>query len=222
VARLHLLRVFCDEHGAGGNPLAVFLEGAEVPAPARQAVAADLGLSETVFVDDAERGELRIFSPAMEMPFAGHPTVGTAWLLAAERAPVPSLRVPAGEPRVRYEGGATFVAARPEWSPEFAWERLDSPADVEGLSGPPRGHDHIGAWAWIDEHAGTVRARVFPLRYGIAEDEATGSAAMILCSRLGRELEIRQGRGSRIRVRPLDGGYVEVGGASALDEVRDY
>ena len=63
MARLHLLRVFCDEHGAGGNPLAVFLEGGQVPASARQAVAADLGLSETVFVDDAERGRLRIFTP---------------------------------------------------------------------------------------------------------------------------------------------------------------
>lgn len=222
MARLHLLRVFCDEHGAGGNPLAVFLDGAEVPAPARQAVAADLALSETVFVDHAGRGELSIFSPSVEMPFAGHPTVGAAWLLAAERNPVPSLRVPAGELRVRYADGATFVAARPEWSPEFLWERLDSPADVEDLNGPRRGHDHIGAWAWIDERAGTVRARVFPVRYGIAEDEATGSAATILCAQLGRELEIRQGRGSRIRVRPLDGGYVEVGGASALDEVRDY
>jgi predicted PhzF superfamily epimerase YddE/YHI9 len=222
VARLHLLRVFCDERRTGGNPLAVFLEGSEVPAPARQAVAADLGLSETVFVDDAERGELRIFSPLLEMPFAGHPTVGTAWLLAAERGPVPSLRVPAGELRVRYEDGATFVAARPEWSPEFEWEQLDSPAEVEGLGGPPRGHDHLGAWAWIDERAGTIRARVFPVRYGIAEDEATGSAATILCSQLGRELEIRQGGGSLIRARPLDGGYVEVGGVSALDEVRDY
>jgi predicted PhzF superfamily epimerase YddE/YHI9 len=222
VPRLHLLRVFCDEHGAGGNPLAVFLDGAEVPAPARQAVAADLGLSETVFVDDAERGELRIFSPAVEMPFAGHPTVGAAWLLAAEHHPVSSLRVPAGELGVRYEDNATFVSARPEWAPEFEWERLDTPADVEGLSGPPRGHDHIGAWAWIDARAGTVRARVFPVRYGIAEDEATGSAATILCAQLGRELEIRQGRGSRIRVRPLDDGYVEVGGASVLDEVRDY
>jgi predicted PhzF superfamily epimerase YddE/YHI9 len=222
VARLHLLRVFCDQHAAGGNPLAVFLEGAEVPAPARQAVAADLRLSETVFVDDAERGELRIFSPAVEMPFAGHPTVGTAWLLAAERDPVPSLRVPAGELRVRYEDSATFVSARPEWPPEFDWEQLDSPADVEGLRGPPRGHDHIGAWAWIDERAGTVRTRVFPVRYGIAEDEATGSASAILCSQIGRALEIRQGRGSQIRVRPLDGGYVEVGGRSVLDEVRDY
>ena len=91
---------------------------------------------------------------------------------------MPWLRVPAGELRVRYEDGATFVAARPEWAPAFEWERLDSPADVEALGGPPGGHDHIGAWAWIDERAGTVRARVFPVRYGIAEDEATGSAAV--------------------------------------------
>jgi predicted PhzF superfamily epimerase YddE/YHI9 len=221
VARLHLLRVFCDEHGAGGNPLGVFLEGGQVPASARQAVAADLGLSETVFVDDAERGRLRIFTPTVELPFAGHPTVGTAWLLAAEGAPVTALHVPAGELGVRYEDGATFVSARPEWGPDFAWEQLDSPAAVEALTGPPRDHDHIGAWAWVDPGAGTVRARVFPLRYGIAEDEATGAAAAILCAQLGRALEIRQGRGSRISARPLDGGFVEVGGVSVLDEVRD-
>lgn len=221
MARLHLLRVFC-EHGAGGNPLAVFLEGGQVPASARQAVAADLGLSETVFVDDAERGRLRIFTPTVELPFAGHPTVGTAWLLAAERAPVTSLQVPAGQLGVRYEDGATFVSARPEWGPDFVWEQLDSPAAVEALTGPPRDHDHIGAWAWVDEGAGTIRARVFPLRYGIVEDEATGAAAAILCALLGRAIEIRQGRGSRIAARPLDGGFVEVGGASVLDEVRDY
>jgi predicted PhzF superfamily epimerase YddE/YHI9 len=222
VSRLHLLRVFCDDDGSAGNPLAVFLDGAEVPPAARQAVAADLGLSETVFVDDAERGELRIFTPTVELEFAGHPTVGSAWLLAAERRPVASLRVPAGELRVRYEDGAAFVTARPEWGPAFEWERLDSPADVEALAGPPREHDHLGVWAWIDEPSGTVRARVFPIRYGIAEDEATGSAATKLCAELGRELDIRQGRGSRIHTRPLGDGYVEVGGRSALDEVREY
>jgi predicted PhzF superfamily epimerase YddE/YHI9 len=222
VSRLHLLRVFCDDDESGGNPLAVFLDGVEVAPSARQAVAADLGLSETVFVDDAGRGELRIFTPTVELEFAGHPTVGTAWLLAAERDAVASLRVPAGDLRVRYEDGASFVAARPEWGPRFEWERLDSPAEVEALTGPPAGHDHLGVWAWADEAAGAVRARVFPLRYGIAEDEATGAAAVQLCARLGRELDIRQGRGSRIRVRPLDEGYVEVGGRSALDEVRGY
>jgi predicted PhzF superfamily epimerase YddE/YHI9 len=222
VSRLHLLRVFCDDDGSGGNPLGVFLEGREVAAAARQSVAADLGLSETVFVDDADRGELRIFAPAVEMRFAGHPTVGTAWLLAQEGHQVATLRVPAGEVRVRQEDGISYVAARPEWSPEFDWERLDSPAEVDALSGPPGGHDHIGAWAWLDEASGTVRARVFPVRYGIAEDEATGSAAALLCARLGREIDIRQGRGSRIRARPLDDGYVEIGGRAALDDVREY
>ena len=75
---LHLLRVFCSDHGSGGNALGVFLHGAELPPERRQAVAADLGLSETVFVDDAERGEVRIFTPAVELNFAGHPAVGTA------------------------------------------------------------------------------------------------------------------------------------------------
>jgi len=222
VARLHLLRVFCDERGEGGNPLAVFLDGDDVPATSRQAVAADLGLSETVFVDDVELGRLRIFTPAVELPFAGHPTVGTAWLLAAERSPVTALQVPAGELPVRYVDGRTFVSARPEWGPKFEWAQLASGADVEALTGPPAGHDHLGVWAWLDEAAATIRARVFPVRYGIAEDEATGSAAAVLCAQLGRAVEIRQGRGSLIVARPLADGFVELGGASALDELRDY
>lgn len=219
MARLHLLRVFCDENRAGGNALAVFLDGTQVPEGSRQAVAADLGLSETVFVDD---GTLRIFTPTVELPFAGHPTVGAAWLLAAEGAPVRSLRVPAGELRVRYEHDSTYVAARPEWGPAFEWRQLSAPADVDALSGPPDGHDHLGAWAWIDEAAGSIRARVFPLRYGIAEDEATGSAAALLCAQLDRTVEIHQGRRSRIEAGPLDDGYVEVGGTAVLDEVRDF
>jgi predicted PhzF superfamily epimerase YddE/YHI9 len=221
VSRLHVLRVFCDEHEEGGNLLAIFLAGSDVPPASRQAVAADIGLSETVFVDDAERGELRIFAPAVEMPFAGHPTVGSAWLLARELKPVRSLHVPAGELGVRYGDDATFVTARPEWAPAFEWRQLESPAAVDALDGPG-GHDHLGVWAWIDETAGTVRARVFPVRYGIAEDEATGSAAVLLSAQLDRALEIRQGRGSLIRVRPLGDGSVEVGGVCVLDEVRDY
>ena len=222
MTRLHLLRVFCGKDDSAGNPLAVFLDGGEVPAAARQGVAADLGLSETVFVDDPRSGAVRIFSPTVEMPFVGHPTVGTAWLLAAERDPVASLLLRAGEVPVRYDGGDAFVSARPEWAAHFEWDQLDSPAEVEALAGPPRGHDHIGAWAWIDEEGGTVRARVFPVRYGIAEDEATGAAAVLLCARLDRPIEIHQGRGSVIHARPAADGYVEIGGRSVLDEVREY
>src|SRR5687768_7590325 len=113
---LHLLRVFCADDGSGGNPLGVFLQGAEVPDERRQAVAADLGLSETVFVDDAARGEIRIFTPAVELDFAGHPAVGAAWLLEDATA----LRPPAGELPVTREGEVVFVAARPEWGPPHA------------------------------------------------------------------------------------------------------
>jgi hypothetical protein len=47
----------------------------------RQAVAARLGFSETVFVDDAGTGAVDIYTPSVRLPFAGHPLVGTSWLL---------------------------------------------------------------------------------------------------------------------------------------------
>jgi predicted PhzF superfamily epimerase YddE/YHI9 len=222
MAVLHVLRVFCGDDGSWGNPLGVFLDGASVPEAERQAVAADLGFSETVFVDDAERGEIRIFTPAIEIPFAGHPVVGTAWLLARERGGVPVLRPPAGEVPVRMEGELTYAAGRPEWAPEFEFVQLDSPAEVEALEGSPRKDVEVGTWAWIDEEAGVLRERVFAEPFGIPEDEATGAAAVALTARLGRPLDIRQGRGSRIRTRPLDDGMVEIAGRVALDEVRDY
>jgi PhzF family phenazine biosynthesis protein len=79
MAELHVLRVFAAPDGTGGNPLGVFLDGPAVPEGRRQAVAADLGFSETVFVDDPRSGGVRIFTPAAELPFAGHPLVGTSW-----------------------------------------------------------------------------------------------------------------------------------------------
>jgi predicted PhzF superfamily epimerase YddE/YHI9 len=218
MSQVHLLRVFCAEDGSGGNPLGVFLHGAETPDDRRQAVAADLGLSETVFVDDAGSGAIRIFTPAEELDFAGHPSVGTAWLLGD----VSSLRPPAGEVPVRRDGDDVYVTARPEWGPPWPLVELGTPEEVETLDGPPEGSDLVLTWAWIDEEKGTLRARAFGRRIGIFEDEATGSAATKLAAHAGRPVEIRQGRGSRIRARPADDGYVEIGGRSALDEVRAY
>ena len=62
-------------------------------------------------------------------------------------------------------------------------------------------------WAWIDEEAGVLRERVFAEPFGIPEDEATGAAAIALTARLGRPLDIRQGRGSRILTRPWTTGW---------------
>jgi len=223
MARLHVLRVFCAEDGGWGNPLGVFLDGAEVPAERRQAVAHELGFSETVFVDDRARGEIRIFTPGLELPFAGHPTVGTAWLLGREGGAVGALQAPAGEVAVRTEGDLTYVVARADWSPPWELIELGSPAEVEALDGPPGGReDEIYLWAWADEGAGTVRSRCFSLADGVGEDEATGSAAIMLAAALERPLTIHQGEGSLLHARPLGEGRAEVGGRVVLDEVREF
>jgi predicted PhzF superfamily epimerase YddE/YHI9 len=222
VPRLHVLRVFVGDGGAGGNPLGVFLDGAQVAEGERQGIAADLGFSETVFVEDPEQGRLRIFTPKEELPFAGHPLVGTAWLLTSEGLDVPTLRPPAGEVPVRVEGGVTFISGRPEWAPPYEHIELASPAEVEALAGPPNGQDLAGVWAWEDERAGYVRARVFPIRSGIDEDEATGAHAVRLAARLARTIIIRQGKGSLIFADPQPDGTVEIGGRTELVEVREH
>jgi predicted PhzF superfamily epimerase YddE/YHI9 len=222
VPRLHVLRVFVGDGGAGGNPLGVFLDGAQVAEGERQGIAADLGFSETVFVEDPEQGRLRIFTPKEELPFAGHPLVGTAWLLTSEGLDVPTLRPPAGEVPVRVEGGVTFISGRPEWAPPYEHIELASPAEVEALAGPPHGQDLAGVWAWEDERAGYVRARVFPIRSGIDEDEATGAHAVRLAARLARTIIIRQGKGSLIFADPQPDGTVEIGGRTELVEVREH
>jgi predicted PhzF superfamily epimerase YddE/YHI9 len=222
VPQLHVLRVFCDAEWSFGNPLGVFLDGDEVPEERRQDVAAELGFSETVFVDDAASGRIRIFTPGLELGFAGHPSVGTAWLLGKERQPVAALRPPAGEVAVRVEGGLTFVAARPEWGPDWKFFQLEDALAVEEAAGLPEGADVGCIWAWVDDAEGTVRSRCFSHDDGVGEDEATGSAAICLAARLERDLEILQGRGSRLDARYLGDGRAEVGGRVVLDSVRDF
>ncbi|HEX2393687.1 MAG TPA: PhzF family phenazine biosynthesis protein [Solirubrobacterales bacterium] len=223
MATLHVLRVFADEAGRHGNPLGVFLDGAAVPEERRQAVAHELGFSETVFVEEAASGRCRIFTPGLELPFAGHPMVGTAWLLAREDIAVPVLRPPAGEVAVRTEGELTFVAARAEWSPPWELIELADPARIDALDGPLDGReDEIYVWAWRDETAGTVRSRCWSLADGVGEDEATGSAAIMLAAELRRDISIRQGQGSRLLARFLGDGRAEVGGRVVLEEVREF
>ena len=222
MATLHVLRVFCDEAGGHGNPLGVFLAGDEVPPERRQAVAHELGFSETVFVDDAGHGRCRIFTPGLELPFAGHPMVGTAWLLAHEGEPPEQLRPPAGVVDVRRDGELTYVAAKAEWSPPWELTRLDEPAAVAALTEPPVEGLLPFAWAWEDEAAGLVRARCWSLEDGIGEDEATGSAAIMLAAELERSVTIHQGEGSRLYAAPLPEARAEVGGHVVLDAVREF
>src|SRR3954454_17004355 len=79
--------VFTDRR-LGGNPLAVFPDARGLSDADMQSLAAEFNLSETTFVmppqDPANTARVRIFTAKAELPFAGHPNVGTGWVLAKE------------------------------------------------------------------------------------------------------------------------------------------
>jgi trans-2,3-dihydro-3-hydroxyanthranilate isomerase len=109
MSRFVTLDVFTTRRFAG-NPLAVFPDAQGMDPAQFQAIAREIAYSETAFllppVDRANSARLRIFTPAEELPFAGHPNVGTAMLLAREG-------LAWGEPaadRFRFEEGAGLVA----------------------------------------------------------------------------------------------------------------
>ena len=86
--KFYTLDVFTEAR-FGGNPLAVVMNADALPAGLMQDIARELNLSETVFVqkptNPAASARVRIFTPAVELPFAGHPTIGTGILLAQLR-----------------------------------------------------------------------------------------------------------------------------------------
>jgi predicted PhzF superfamily epimerase YddE/YHI9 len=189
---LHVLRVFCDLGGRHGNQLGVVLDGRTVAAGKdRQAVAARLGFSETVFVDDAGVGAVDIYTPSVRLPFAGHPLVGTSWLLDRLGTRPELLRPQAGSVPTWQEGEFTWIRGRAQWVPGRRMEQYASPQEVDSLPCPPPGEGWLYAWAWQDEAAGRVRARGFPRRGdAIVEDEATGASAIVLTTQLRRALDI--------------------------------
>jgi predicted PhzF superfamily epimerase YddE/YHI9 len=210
---VRVLRVFTDQAGASGNLLGVVRDDTAAIAPAeRQAIAATLGYSETVFVEPG--ANVQIFTPTAELPFAGHPIVGSAWLLGE-----PVLHVAAGEVRTRVQGDRAWVLARAEWCPAFERRELATPDDVDSFAPPTSGS--LQVWAWSDEPRGAIRARVFAPDLGVPEDPATGSATVALCAKLGRAITVDQGPHCRIEARPVGDGLIELGGRVADDGVRE-
>lgn len=211
-----VVRVFTDAQGNFGNPLGVV--DARTVAPAdRQALAAQLGYSETVFVDmpatGATTAHARIFTPTRELSFAGHPTVGLSWWLKERGIAVHTLQVPAGVVAVSYEDDVTTVRARADWAPEFVFHQLASPDEVVGAE-PDDYSDDVAhyLWAWIDQAGGLLRSRMFAPDMGVAEDEATGAAAVRITDILSRDLTITQGKGSVMHTWWSPEGWVKVGG----------
>ncbi|WP_206490615.1 PhzF family phenazine biosynthesis protein [Rhodococcus sp. KRD162] len=212
-----VVRVFTDADGRFGNPLGI-VTADDVDEADRQQFATELGYSETVFVARTAPGaaSATIYTPAVQLPFAGHPTVGLSWWLREQGHPVRTLTVPAAGLEIRYDGEDTWVRARADWTPQFTFHQVRDAAEVAAADPSAYDSGHHYLWAWTDEARGAVRSRMFAPMMGIAEDEATGAAAVRLTGELGRGLTIVQGVGSRLRT-TIDDGWVELGGRSVSD-----
>ena len=147
-ARFYTLDVFTDRT-FGGNPLAVFPDATKIPEGALQSIALELNLSETVFVyppaDPKHTRRVRIFTPVYEMPFAGHPTVGCAFALAA-LGEIPL----SGETRIVLEEGVgpVPVLIRGQFKmPVFAQLSV---AKLPETGPPPPGRSHLADMLSLD------------------------------------------------------------------------
>lgn len=215
---VQILRVFTDGE-EGGNYLGVVADTVSIDDTRMQGIAAELGFSETIFIDWRTGGvpHVRIFTPVAELPFAGHPLVGAAWLLLrAGPGGVERVTCGVGEVRIGAEGDRVWIEppfsqpvrtqqAPPTlgWcSPAQAWEvemplpysvwQMDDPEQVGSLPPPPPELGMTLVWAWTSPPHG-VKARFFAPGLGVVEDPATGSAAVALAAVL-RSGEMPSGR----------------------------
>ncbi|MCW2616729.1 MAG: phenazine biosynthesis protein PhzF family [Frankiales bacterium] len=203
-----------------GNPLAVVLGADDLTTAQLQALANEFQLSETAFpmaADDGADYRLRIFTPAMELPFAGHPSVGAAWVLlqrgTIEPGPVvqscgagllplsvsaDAVTLTGGVPSTGFPRDPAGLLAGVGLGPEDldgvprdascglgftylpvvadALTRLD--VDLAALKRLGLADGPFGGLSVVTWDGTSARCRVFAFEAGVAEDPATGSAAL--------------------------------------------
>ena len=176
VFRYVVADVFTDEPLAG-NPVAVFTDARGLETDEMQRLARELNLSESVFVFPAEQGghaRIRIFTPGIEMQFAGHPTLGTAFVLAAPMQLIEiHLETGAGIVPVALEReGPKIVFGRmaqpvPRWEPYAEAEALLAAVGVERSELPVEEYDNGAQHVYValesEDAVAALRPNLGPL-----------------------------------------------------------
>jgi len=170
--RYRILNVFTDgDNPFSGNPLCVFEDATGLSDKTMQDLARQLNLSETTFITSKDAdvtANVRIFTPNYELPFAGHPTLGTAYVVSEMSGAGDEvvLRMPAGDIPVQFAGNVWTLRANPPTSSAVEVLRSDLTAMI-GLTA-----DRVAAEPlWVD--TGTIQL-ILPLK--TAEDVRSASA----------------------------------------------
>ena len=185
--------VFADRPGAG-NPLGVVFDAGDMDAIAMQALAAWLNLSETIFFLPPGPGadyRIRIFTPGSELPFAGHPSVGAAWVAVAHRLAMPRegrlvQQCEAGllPVRVTRADDRFHVAVRSPRARPVGESAGPLPAGLDAIAAPGRPAalwDNGPRW-WLVEAASAAQVRGFAPDFAAiaAWTNATGATGVAI------------------------------------------
>ena len=181
-----IVNVFARAARLSGNPLAVVEDGRGLDDRAMQALARQFNLSETTFIlpSQSATARVRIFTPAYELPFAGHPTLGTAHVVRSLTSAGDAVRLEmrAGIIPVSATGDRWTLEARPaRWR-----EARESAADIAAMLGLEAA-DVLGPRLWVN--AGTEQL-IVPL----ASRAAVERARPVSDKFLGLESEDRPGK----------------------------
>jgi predicted PhzF superfamily epimerase YddE/YHI9 len=210
------IKIFVDSDGNFGNPVGIIHDlDRNIPEAMRQQIAIKSGFSEVVFLNSIKPANVSIFSPTRQIPFAGHALVGAAYyfrtVLMQNITEITSMDQPI---KASYESDKTWVESDISILPSWNLKQLSNATKIDQLSSEESQQlQHTFVWAYIDKHAGLIRARTFAPDWKIAEDEANGSGSMLLAHQLNQSLTIYHGKGSVIFVKPIDDTHITVGGA---------
>ena len=133
--RYLIVDVFCEEKFRG-NQLAVFLDAGSLGGAAMQSLAREMNFSESTFILDSKPNDkgwpVRIFTPYAEIPFAGHPTLGTSWVIANE-----VLETPPASLTLDLQAGPIPVRFEQDDSGELMWMTQNQPEFQGGPAAAP-------------------------------------------------------------------------------------
>ena len=208
----YILDVFTDTR-FGGNPLAVVLDADALDAARMQTIAREFNLSETVFVlkpqNRAHTARVRIFTPMAELPFAGHPTVGAAALLAELRTPAANDNGGQGDALIVLEETIGIVRVGVRLRPEAAaYAEFDAPKLPEESGSAPATELLAAALGLIPAEIGFENHR--PTRYTAGNAFAfvpVASLAVMEKARVSSSHWEAVKQAGRLPVLPADGAY---------------
>lgn len=220
---VHVFKVFVDSGNHFGNPVGIVSDTPHILDERERVKICQLtGFSEVVFIEDIANQRIRIYNPQEEIDFSGHAGIGTAsYFVDITKASSDNFSFRNGIATYSKGANIMWLSTDQKSLPPWNLHELATADEVEKIElNNTKNERHVVFWAWQKDMR-TIRARTFAPDWGIPEDEANGSGALLLTTQLKQSLSIVHGKGSIINTKyELDGSVALGGRVSRAETLR--